>query len=205
MLAQARQIHHEGVFELAVDLLLHVLEVHILGTLGEFGAEDFLPVRPPLNFLHPLPADGRTRAGGGHGFRFRRVLQVRVVVVPRLVVVVDDRHIGIGEDIRQNPPVAALFRRNGAISTPFPAAIPALLVLPLLGITDAGLGLDIIEPGVFHTVATGPDVLTGYRTGMAANAFVQVQDHGNLCAYFHVNEPPRWRHWPKFLDPTNRP
>src|SRR3546814_9262855 len=45
VLAQARQVHHEGLFELAVNLLLHALEVAVLAALGELGAEDLLPVR----------------------------------------------------------------------------------------------------------------------------------------------------------------
>ena len=62
MLAQARQIHHEGVFELAVHLLLHALEIVILGALGEFAAENLLPVRAALDLLHPLAGDQRTRS-----------------------------------------------------------------------------------------------------------------------------------------------
>ena len=66
VLAQPRQIHHEGVFELAVDFLLHAFEVAVLRALGELAAEDFLPVRPPLDLLHPLAADQRARACRRH-------------------------------------------------------------------------------------------------------------------------------------------
>src|SRR5208282_371266 len=54
VLAQPRQIHHEGVLELAVDVLLHVGKVVVLGALGELATQDFLPVRAPLDLLHPL-------------------------------------------------------------------------------------------------------------------------------------------------------
>ena len=54
VLAQPRQVHHEGVFELAVDLLLHALEIAVLRALGELAAEDLLPVRAPFDLLHPL-------------------------------------------------------------------------------------------------------------------------------------------------------
>ena len=64
MLAQPRQIHHEGVFELAVDLLLHALEIVVLRALGEFAAEDLLPVRAPFDLLHALAGDQRARARG---------------------------------------------------------------------------------------------------------------------------------------------
>ena len=61
VLAQPRQIHHEGVFELAVDVLLHAFEIVVLRALGEFAAEDFLPVRAPFDLLHPLAGDQRAR------------------------------------------------------------------------------------------------------------------------------------------------
>src|SRR6185503_20094798 len=55
--AQPRQIHHEGGFELAVDVLLHTFEIHVLRALGEFPAQNLLPVRAPLDLLHALAAD----------------------------------------------------------------------------------------------------------------------------------------------------
>src|SRR5690606_12737620 len=73
-----------------------------------------------------------------------------------------------------------------AVVAAAPAAVPAVLVFPVLGVAHAGLGLDVVEPGVFHALAGRPDVLAGDRTGMAADAFVQVQDHGDLRADFHV-------------------
>src|SRR5690606_27354468 len=43
VLAQARQVHHEGVFVLAVDVGLHLVEVLVLAALGKLGTEDFFP------------------------------------------------------------------------------------------------------------------------------------------------------------------
>ena len=67
----------------------------------------------------------------------------------------------------------------------FPAALPLLLVFPLLRVTNAGLRFDVIEPGVFHTLAAGPDVLASDRAGVAADALVKVDHHADLCLYFH--------------------
>src|SRR5690606_5198923 len=74
VLAQARQVHHEGLLELAVDLLLHAVEVAVLAAPGELGAQDLLPVRPPFDLVHALAADQRARARG------RLVLAVRGLV-----------------------------------------------------------------------------------------------------------------------------
>src|SRR5690606_7262892 len=85
VLAQARQVHHEGVFELAVDFLLHALEIIVLRALGELAAENFFPVRAPFDLFHPLARNQRARAGGRHGLAFGRRLQMAVIEVERLV------------------------------------------------------------------------------------------------------------------------
>src|SRR5262249_45648029 len=61
VLAQARQIHHEGVLERAVDFLLDAFEIAVLRAFGEFAAQDFFPVRPPLDLFHTLAGHQRTR------------------------------------------------------------------------------------------------------------------------------------------------
>ena len=185
MLAQPRQIHHEGVFELAVDVLFERFEIHVLAALGEFAAEDLLPVRPPLDLFHPLSADQRTRARRRRSLRFRRVVQMLVVESEGLVIVVDLRHVRVGEYLRQDAQLAAHLRHDAAVFLAHPAAVPDFLVLPFLGIADAGLGLDIVEPGVFHALAAGPDILAGHRAGVAADAFVEIQNLAYLCANLH--------------------
>jgi hypothetical protein len=110
VLAQARQVHHEGVLELAVDLLLDVVEVLVLAALGELAAEDLLPVRAPLDLLHALAGDQAARPGGRRGLALGRRLQVVVVEGEGLVVVVDLRQVGVGEDAHQQLPLAALAR-----------------------------------------------------------------------------------------------
>ena len=185
MLAQPRQVHHEGVFELAVDVLLHALEIVVLRALGELAAEDFLPVRAPFDLLDPLARNQRARTRGRHRRHFRRLLQMLVVERERLVIVVDLRQIRIGEDVRQHPPLAADARLDRAVALAFPAALPARLVFPVLRVADAGLGLDVVEPRVFHAFAAGPHVLAGDAAGVTPDALVEVQHHGDLSADFH--------------------
>ena len=55
MLAQPRQIHHEGVFKFTVNVFLHLLEIDIARALRKFGAENFFPVGTANNFFHALP------------------------------------------------------------------------------------------------------------------------------------------------------
>src|SRR3546814_8116598 len=66
-----------------------------------------------------------------------------------------------------------------------PTALPAVLVLPVFGITYAGLGLDVVEPDIFHAFTVGPNVLAGDRAGVAPNTLVEVEHHGDLCANLH--------------------
>ena len=84
-----------------------------------------------------------------------------VIEGERLVIVVDLGQIGVAEDLGENRQTPALLGDDLAIGLALPAAAPALLVLPILGIADAWLGLDIVEPGIFHTLAGGPHVLAG--------------------------------------------
>src|SRR5208282_5244870 len=98
---------------------------------------DFLPVWPPLDLLHPFAGDQRTRAGGRHYLAFRRILQMRVIEGEGFVVVVDLRQVGIGEDLRQHAPLGADARFDPAVAAARPTTLPALLVLPVLGIADA--------------------------------------------------------------------
>ena len=192
MLAQPRQIHHEGVFELADHLLLCLLEaveVGILAALGEFAAENFFPVRAPHDLLHALAGDQAARAGHRAGLHFGRRVQVAVVEGEGLVVVVDLRQIRIRKNAHQQLPLAALTRLDAAVGFANPAAVPFFLVFPFLRVADTGLGLDVVEPCVFHAGTAGPHVLAGDRAGMAADALVEVEHHADLSAYLHLLSP----------------
>ncbi len=101
VLAQARQVHHEGVFELAVHRLLHVFEVLVFGAFFELTAQNLFPVWPAGNFVHPLAGNQRARTRDRLMFAFRRGMQVLVVVIKRLVVVVDAWQMRVSEDFTQ--------------------------------------------------------------------------------------------------------
>src|SRR5918992_1595079 len=108
-----------------------------------------------------------------------------VIVGKGLVVVVDLGQIGVHEQVHEPLGAAAGLELELAVVLDYPAAVPLALVLPVLGIADPGLGLDVVEPHVLHPDAVGPDVLAGHRTGMAADALVQVHDHGEIGADLH--------------------
>src|SRR5262245_993874 len=185
VLAEPRQIQHEGLLELAVDFLLNIAEIIVGGPLREFPAENLLPVGPPFDLRHALAGDLRDGTRRRRGLRFRRVMQILVLEVEWLVVVVNFGQIGIGEDVGKHAPLAAKLGDDFAADLAPPAALPAVLVLPVLWIADAGLGLDIVEPGVFDTLACGPDILACHGAGVAADAFVEVQDLANLRTNLH--------------------
>src|SRR5690606_34497303 len=185
VLAQARQVEHAGVLDLAVDVCLDLVEVDVLAPLGELGAEDFFPVRTPFDLLHALPGNARARSRGGLVFAGLGGVQVLVVEGEGFVVVVDFRQVGVGEDVRQYPPFAADTRVDAAVGIAHPAAAPLLLVRPFLWVADARLGLHVVVPGVFDPFTAGPDVLAGDRAGVAADALVQIHHHADLRADLH--------------------
>ena len=108
-----------------------------------------------------------------------------VVVGERLVVVVYLRQVGVGEDVGQDFQTAALLGHELAVGFAHPAAVPFFLIFPVFREADAGLGLDVVEPGVFHAVAARPYVFAGNGAGVAADTFVQVQHHADLRSDFH--------------------
>ena len=117
----------------------------------------------------------------------RRGDQLLVVVGPGLVVVVDLRQVGVGEDRQQLLDPPAGLQPQPALAVELPAAAPLLLVLPALGVADAGLGLDVVEPHVLGAGPVGPDLLAGDRAGVAADALVEVHHHPDLRADPHSN------------------
>src|SRR3546814_18357906 len=91
------------------------------------------------------------------------MVKVGILVVERLVVVVDLRQVGIGEDVGEDSPLAAHARLDPAVPLSPPAAVPAALVFPVLRITDAGLALDVVEPRVLDPLPRGPYLLARHR------------------------------------------
>ena len=66
MLADPREIHHEGVFELRLDVLLDSLDIVVLGALVELAAENRPPNSDPRSILSlALPGDEWQRPRGG--------------------------------------------------------------------------------------------------------------------------------------------
>lgn len=139
MLAQARQIHHEGVFELAVHRLLHVVEVLIFGAFFKLAAEDLFPVRTAGDLVHPLAGDQRARTGDRLMFALRRVMQILVVIIKRLVVIIDARQMRVGEDFTQQHRAIAHARLQFTVDFADPAALPFFLVFQSFGKPTPGL------------------------------------------------------------------
>ena len=164
MLTQAWQIHHEGVFKLPDHLFLNLVkigQVGIFAAFGELAAQNLLPIWTPLDFFHAFAGDQAARSCRGRGLGLWRRLQMVIVKGEGLVVVVNLRHVRVRENAHQQLPFAALARLDAAVRLAAPSTLPLVLVFPFLGVTDARLGLDVVEPGVLHAGSTGPDVLAG--------------------------------------------
>ena len=183
--AQTRQIHHKGLLECAHHFFLDAFKQGIFGALFKFAGQIVFPVRAPFNLVHFLAGEHGNRPRSGRGFHARGILQVLVVVGERLVVVVDLRQVGVGENVGQDFQTATLLGHELAVGFAHPAAVPFFLVFPVFREADTGLGFNIVEPGVFHAVAACPYVFAGNGAGVAADTFVQVQHHADLCSDFH--------------------
>ena len=105
MLAQARQVHHEGLLEGAVDCLFNAFEVGVLATLVELAAENLLPVRTPLDLLHPLSSDLRSRSGGRERHHLRSGLEMGIIEIEWFVVVVDLGKVRVCKYLGEDAPL----------------------------------------------------------------------------------------------------
>jgi hypothetical protein len=74
---------------------------------------------------------------------------------------------------------------NAAIRFAGPTTVPHILIFPIFRITNAWFGFYVVKPGVFNAWAAGPYIFASHRAGVTSDAFVQIQDHGYLGAYFH--------------------
>src|SRR5690606_9038803 len=161
------------------------VKVVVAGAFGELAAEIVFPVPAPLDLGQDLAGDQGPRLCRRLSFQFRCLLQPLVFEGVGLVEVVDFGQVGVGEDLRKNAPLRTLTRLDLAVFPPNPTAFPPVLVLPVLRIADPRLGLHVVEPDVFDAFSVGPDVLAGDRAGVAPDALVEVEHHGELGTDFH--------------------
>src|SRR5581483_5417154 len=186
VVADPRQVEEDHPLELVQLrplLLAETGEVWVVGGVDGRAAEVVVPVRPRLD-LHVPAGDHRDRPGGRLIVSLGGVEQLVELVRPRLVVVVDRRQRGVGEDVRERA-AAALELQLQLPPSLLPAALVALLVLPQGRVAGAGLRLDVVPPHVLGAFAVGPDVLAGDRAGVATDALVEVEDHRHLRADVH--------------------
>src|SRR3546814_18029358 len=114
-----------------------------MAALLEFAAQHIFPVAAPLDLVEQFSRQKGTRARRGLGLKLGRGLKPFVLKRVRLVKIVDLGQVRIGKDLRKNAPLCALPWNDLAVLASDPTALPAVLVLPVFGITYAGLGLEI--------------------------------------------------------------
>src|SRR3546814_20587759 len=97
------------------------------------------------------------------GLKLGRGLKPFVLKRVRLVKIVDLGQVRIGKDLRKNAPLCALPWNDLAVLDSDPTALPAVLVLPVFGITYAGLGSAVVAPHLFPAFRLVPVRKTAVR------------------------------------------
>lgn len=180
------KIKHEDLFKLEVNLVIQVFKIHITRAGGAHPGKIILPVGAPLQ-PHGLAGNQGLWSGCRLMFFGRAGDQFAIIIGPGLVVLVDTRKIRVVKNLQQfSRPTAGA---KTELSPHLPTAFVKGLVLPLLRIANSRLGLDIVKPDVLGATPVGPDVLAGNAAGVAAETFVQIQDHGDLCFNLHTSPP----------------
>ena len=185
VLADPRQVHHERLLELELDLVLEAAAVRVGARRELRGRRGRRPSSGPIRRSRSSPLTSDFGRAMGWTFARRCADQVLVVVGPGLVVVVERRQVRVPEDARQllqPPPGPEL---QPALAVELPAAVPALLVLVVAGVAASGLRLDVVEPDVLGAGTVGPDVLAGDRAGVTPDALVEVHHHPDLRPDLH--------------------
>ena len=177
VLAEARNVEHKCPFKLGKALCVNIMEIRITLSLVESPGEIILPVRSILNLIHLLTGNHRERPRRRWCLHPALSFQRGEIKGEGLVIVLDLRQIGIGEQLRHHSRAVAKAQFRAAVLAPDPSATIFLLILPCFRITGAGLRLHIIPPCIFHPPARCPDILACHRACMASYALVQVEDH----------------------------
>ena len=83
-----------------------------------------------LSIRWPVISEART--GDRLMFALRRVMQILVVIIKRLVVIIDARQMRVGEDFTQQHRAIAHARLQFTVDFADPAALPFFLVFPVV-------------------------------------------------------------------------
>lgn len=169
MLTETRQIKHENLFELQIDLVLQPLKIHITRAGGAHPGKIVFPVGSPFE-PYGLPRDQGFRSGRWLLLLLGAGDQLVIIIGPGLIVLVDTGQIRVVKYVQQfSRPTAG---SETKLSSHLPATFVKSLILPLLRIANPRLGLHIVEPDVFSTTPVGPDIFARNAAGMAAETFV---------------------------------
>src|SRR3989304_2149361 len=125
--------------------------VEVVGVGGFARARGLVPVGPPLGLL-------------AHGVEEDRLA---LAAVEHFVVV-------------EVPAAAPLFAGRPPAGPGQAVAIAAAHRLVVAGMAAAGLGVDGAPPLVVRPLISRPQHLAGHGAGLAADALVQIEDHGHL-------------------------
>ena len=191
VVADARQVVEHDPLQLGhllADVLRQVGHVRVVLGVDVRAAQVVVPVRAGLD-VDRLAGDLGDGDGGRLVVAGRRVEQILVAEGERLVVVFQRRAARGCRTASSGRRASSAGAGAGLAVLQLPAAAVVLLVFPLGRIAGAGPGLDIVPPHVLGALAVGPQVLAGDRAGVAADAFVQVEEHAHMSA--NVHGPPR--------------
>src|SRR5699024_7633649 len=184
VLADTRQVEHERLLELELDLVGDLAQDGIGGDQLGAAGEVVVPVGAPPDG-HVTTADEGLRSGDRDVFLQWCIGERLVVVGPGLVVVVDPGHRRVGEDRGEVSQSAARTQAEPPVAPTDPAALPLVLVLVGAGVSLSRPGLDVVEPHVLRACPVGPGLFAGDRAGVTPDALVEVHHHGHLCHHAH--------------------
>lgn len=119
----------------------------------------------------------------------RRIDEIFIIVRPGLIVIIDGRQVRIVENLQKFGRTAAGQKLQSVVPDR-PTAFPVLPAFPPFGIAYSRFGFHIVVPDIFSALPVGSYIFAGDAAGVAAEAFVEIHDHGQLSSNLHTSSPP---------------
>ena len=109
MLAQARQIHHEGVFKFTIHFFLYAFEIVVFRAFLKLAAKDFLPIDAPIGCIFGFTCNRGFHPRCGNRFAFLGRFQMVIFIGERLIIIIDLRQVRVRKNLGEQADFATCF------------------------------------------------------------------------------------------------
>lgn len=175
VIEKERKINNEGVLKMEVDLIIKEIKIVVIREIGELEEENLLKVREKLDIINKIEGDKRERKGGRNGEDLEWSMEMEVIEIERLVIIVDLRKVGIGENIGEDEKFWENIRIDIEVIIEKKEEVKIIMVLKLIGKKEEGIGIEIVEKGILEELKIGKEVFESDGEGVEEDKIVEIK------------------------------